>query len=302
MSGNRAWGGQSIVAPLRRVQLIRPPNRVEPEAWRAFGYHHPVNLDLAKSEHEALCQLLEQAGVELLIFESAHQGLQDAIFPFHPVLITNAGAILLRMGKTLCQPEVTQMEQILQQLAIPIIGRIEYPGTVEGGDCLWLDEQTLVVGQSYRTNEHGIQQLRDLLTSLSIDVLPMDLPHWHGPDECLHLLSLISLVDDNLAVVSFSLLPVRLIRLLEYCNVELIPVPDEEFATQAPNVLALAPRQSLILRENVKTIKALQAAGCTVLTYAGDEISQNRAGGPTCLTLPLLRDAAGVKDTENATN
>lgn len=206
------------------------------------------------------------------------------------------------MGKTLRQPEVTQMEQILQQLAIPIIGRIEYPGTVEGGDCLWLDEQTLVVGQSYRTNEHGIQQLRDLLTPLGIDVLPMDLPHWHGPDECLHLLSLISLVDDNLAVVSFPLLPVRLIRLLEYRNVELIPVPDEEFATQAPNVLALAPRQCLIPRENVKTIKALQAAGCTVLTYAGDEISQNRAGGPTCLTLPLFRDAAGVKDTENATN
>ncbi len=294
MTSARQWGGHSMVAPLRRVLLVRPPAVPDPELWRAFGYTHPIDQERAGSEHAALCRLLETLGVEVVCVESEDPTLQDVIFPFDPVLITDAGAILTNMGKPLRRAEVDFLARVLDQLGIPVLGRIEPPGTLEGGDCFWLDQRTLVVGHSYRTNHHCIEQLAALLSPLGVEVIAVDLPHWHGPTECLHLLSLISLVDDDRAVTYLPLLPVRLVQLLHLRGIELIPVPDDEFPTQGPNVLAVAPRVCVILRENQRTIAALEAAGCRVYTYTGDEISHNCAGGPTCLTLPLLRDVQNV--------
>ncbi|MCX7624577.1 MAG: arginine deiminase family protein [Thermomicrobium sp.] len=264
-----------------------PP--ADPECWRAFGYLRPIDHERAAAEHAALVALLRAEGIETIVVEPDAPNLQDAIFPFDPVLVTDAGAIALRMGKALRRPEVALLERVLGELGIPVIGRIEPPGTVEGGDCLWLDERTLVVGRSYRTNDAGIAQLAALLRPLGVEVQAVDLPHWHGPGECLHLLSLLSPVDRDLVVAYLPLLPVRLVELLEARGMRILPVPDEEFPTQGPNVLALAPRRCVILRENVRTIAALEAAGCTVVPYEGQEISHNRAGGPTCLTRPLLR-------------
>lgn len=278
-----------MVHPLRRA-LVFPP--VQPDSsvsWQAFGYLRPIDHARAAAEHAAFRQLLAGAGVELVVGEIDDPALQDAIFPFDSVLIIDHGAVLCRMGKPLRAREVELAEQTMIDLGIPILGRIQEPGTLEGGDCLWLDERTLVVGRGYRTNSEGIRQLAEILAPLGVTVLSVDLPHWHGPEECLHLLSLISLVDDDLAVVYLPLLAAELVRLLRQCGVELIPVPDEEFPTQGPNVLALAPRRCLILEENRETIRRLEAAGCDVLTYTGHEISHNRAGGPTCLTRPLLR-------------
>jgi N-dimethylarginine dimethylaminohydrolase len=193
------------------------------------------------------------------------------------------------MGKELRQPEVAALERVLRDLGIPIVGRIQPPGTVEGGDCLWLDEHTLIVGRSYRTNDTGIAQLVDLLRPQAVQVIAVDLPHWHGPSECLHLLSLLSPVDTDLVVAYLPLLPVRLAEMLVDRKIEIITVPEDEFATQAPNVLALAPRRCVILKENQRTIAALERAGCTVFVYEGREISHNQSGGPACLTRPLLR-------------
>lgn len=278
-----------MVRPLRRA-LVFPP--VPPDAsvsWQAFGYVHPIDHGRAVAEHAAFRQILAEAGVELVTGEIDDPALQDAIFPFDPVLITDHGAVLCRMGKPLRAREVELAEQTMVDLGIPILGRIQEPGTLEGGDCLWLDERTLVIGRGYRTNSEGIRQLSEILAPHGVTVIAVDLPHWHGPEECLHLLSLISLVDDDLAVVYLPLLAAELVRLLRQRGVELIPVPDEEFPTQGPNVLALAPRRCLILEENRETIRRLEAAGCEVLTYTGYEISHNRSGGPTCLTRPLLR-------------
>ncbi|ACM04589.1 dimethylarginine dimethylaminohydrolase family protein [Thermomicrobium roseum] len=283
------WGAQSMVAPLRRVLLVRPVPPPNPDCWRNFGYVHPIDQERAAAEHAALVTLLEREGIETIVVEPEDPALQDAIFPFDPVLVTSAGAILLRMGKELRQPEVAALERVLRDLGIPIVGRIQPPGTVEGGDCLWLDEHTLIVGRSYRTNDTGIAQLADLLRPKAVQVIAVDLAHWHGPSECLHLLSLLSPVDTDLVVAYLPLLPVRLAEMLVDRRIEIITVPEDEFATQAPNVLALAPRRCVILKENQRTIAALERAGCTVFVYEGREISHNRSGGPTCLTRPLLR-------------
>lgn len=289
MPERRPWGGQSMVTPLRRVLLVRPIPPRDPECWQAFGYAHPIDAERARAEHASFCQLLEQEGVETIVVEPDDPALQDAIFPFDPVLLTDAGAILLRMGKELRRPEVAFLERTLVTLGISILGRIEPPGIVESGDCLWLDEQTLVVGRSYRTNDAGIAQLDELLRPLGVRTLAVDLPHWHGPGECLHLLSLLSPVDRDLVVAYLPLLPVRLVELLQAHRMQIIPVPDEEFPTQAANVLAIAPRRCVILRENRRTIEMLREASCVVYPYEGKEISHNRSGGPTCLTRPLLR-------------
>jgi N-dimethylarginine dimethylaminohydrolase len=280
-----------MVAPLRRVLVYPPVPPADDISWEAFGYLGPLNHERAVEEHAAFCRLLAEAGCEVVLGELCNAALQDGIFAFDPVITTEAGAILCRMGKALREAEATQAEQTMADLGIPIAGRITAPGTLEGGDCLWLDEATLAVGRGYRTNQEGIRQLSDLLAAQGVTVLPFDLPHWNGAGECLHLLSLISLVDEKMAVVYPSLMAVSLVQLLHERGFTLIEVPREEFVTQGPNVLATAPRRCILLRENAETARRLREAGCEVSSYVGDEISHNRTGGPTCLTRPLLRMA-----------
>ena len=286
----KRYGGHTNVAPLRRV-LVYPPVAPDPSvSWQAFGYFRPIDHDRANAEHTAFRQLLASGGAEVIVSELEDPALQDGIFPYDPVIMTDAGAILCRMGKPLREREVAVMEATLRDLGIPIAGRISAPGTVEGGDTFWLDDHTLAVGQGYRTNAEGIRQLTDLLAPQGVGVLVVPLPHWHGPDECLHLLSLISPLDDKLAIVYRPLMPVPFLDELAGRGWELVDIPGEEFATQGTNVLALGPRRCLLLRDNVETARRLRAAGCEVFVYAGDEISHNRSGGPTCLTRPLWRE------------
>jgi N-dimethylarginine dimethylaminohydrolase len=284
-----AWGGHSMVWPLRRV-LVYPP--IEPPAeasWQAFGYLRPMNHRQAVEEHEAFRQILREAGVEVLTGEIDNPMLQDAIFPFDPVYMTDAGAVLCRVGKALREDEVRLAEQTMTELGIPIAGRIETPGRLEGGDCLWIDDHTLAIGRGYRTNDEGIRQMAAILARQGVEVIKTGLPHWHGPGECLHLLSLISMIDEDLAVVHMPLLDVGLIELLLERGIQLLEIPENEFVSQAPNVLVTARRRCIMLRENPVTAERLRAAGCDVTLYAGGEISHNRTGGPTCLTRPILR-------------
>src|SRR5215204_338702 len=178
---DRAWGGQSMVAPLKRVLVRKPAPPATEDGFAEFAYPRAVDQTRAEQEHDAFCALLEQGGAEVVHAGPDGGGLLDAIFAYDPSLMTDAGAILLRPGKELRLPEVELAERSYSDLGIPVIGRIEAPGTVEGGDTVWLDEQTLAVGRGYRTNDDGIRVLRALLEPLGIEVMTVDLPHWRGP-------------------------------------------------------------------------------------------------------------------------
>ncbi len=213
-SNGSGWGGQSVVDKLSRVLVYEPVRPDEHVSWQEFGYFRPIDHDQATREHATFRKILTENGAEVIIAEIGDGRLQDAIFPFDPVIITDQGAILGRMGKELRRREVDLMRETLGDLGVPIAGEIKAPGTFEGGDSFWVDEKTLAVGRGYRTNSDGIDQLRSILEPMGVEVITVDLPYWHGPDECLHLLSLISLLDRDLAVVYLPLLSVEFVKFL----------------------------------------------------------------------------------------
>ena len=197
------------------------------------------------------------------------------------------GAVLLRPGKEGRRGEPAAMLATLEAAGVPVLGELQAPSTAEGGDTVWLDEQTLLVGIGYRTNEAAVPALARAFPA--VDVLSFDLPHWNGTAEVMHLMSFISPLDRDLAVVYPRIAPVRLLRLLADRNVAVVEVPDEEFESQGSNVLALGPRRALALDGNPETRRRMELAGVEVTIYRGDEISKKGDGGPTCLTRPLLR-------------
>ncbi len=277
---------QDQTSALRRV-YVRAPRAEDADAWDRYGWHAAPDPRAAAEEHEALRGILEQAGAEVVTGASPVAGDPDAIYAYDPVLMTDVGAILLRPGKEGRRGEPDAVATDLEAAGVPVAGRLAAPGTAEGGDMYWLDAWTLLVGRGYRTNDDGITQLRALLPG--VEVLWFDLPHLNGPDECLHFMSFISPLDRDLAVVYPSLMPVRLVELLRERGVGLVEVPEHEFPTMGPNVLALAPRVALALEGNPETRRRMEAAGVEVRTYRGDEISRKGDGGPTCLTKPLAR-------------
>jgi dimethylargininase len=272
---------------LRRV-LVRAPRPEDCRVWRAYGWRGEPDAARAAEEHEAFRALLDEAGAEAVLAETPHGPDPDAIYVYDPALVADAGAVLLRPGKEGRRGEVDVMAADLVEAGVPIASRLQAPALVEGGDTLWLDERTLLVGRGYRTNDAGIAALQEALPA--VEVIAFDLPHLRGAGEVLHLLSLLSPLDRDLAVAYPPLMPVRLVELLVERGVELVAVPDEEFATMGPNVLALAPRVALALEGNDETRRRMERAGVDVRVYRGDEISRKGDGGPTCLTRPLLRD------------
>jgi N-dimethylarginine dimethylaminohydrolase len=277
---------QDQVAPLRRV-YVRPPRAEDLAAWRGYGWRHAPNPEAAAREHRALRAELERAGAEVVVGEAIVEGDPDAIYTCDPVLMTDLGAILLRPGKEARRREPRAVAGDLEDAGVSILGGLEEPACAEGGDLFWLDGTTLAVGLGYRTNAEGVAAIRALLPG--IDVLTFDLPHLHGPAECLHLLSLLSPLDRDLVVAFPPLVPVRLMLELSARGIALVEVPEDEFGTMGANVLALAPRVALALEGNPETRRRMEAAGVEVRTYCGDEISRKGDGGPTCLTRPLSR-------------
>jgi len=279
-----------MVAPLRRVLVRRPDaafGDADPARWH---YTAPPDLEEARREHDAFTDLLRSAGAEVIEHAEPQPDRADAIFVFDPALITDRGAVLLRMGKALRRGEEDALGRRLREIGVPLLPALQGEATAEGGDLLWLDRRTLAAGHGFRTNAEGIRQLRAILAPMGVEVVPVELPYFGGPDSCLHLLSLISLVDHDLAVIYPPLLSVPFWRLLRDRGVRLIEVPEEEFPSQGPNVLALAPRKVVMLEGNPVTRRRLEEAGCEVLTYRGREISLKAEGGPTCLTRPVWRE------------
>jgi dimethylargininase len=281
----KLYGCQSMTGDLRRV-LVRAPRADDLDGWQTCSWRAAPDPQRIAAEHEAFCEILAVAGVEVVLAESPADGNADAIYTYDPALVADEGALLLHPGKKCRRGEVDAMAADLEQAGVPIAGRLEEPAWAEGGDSCWLDERTLLVGCGYRTNEAGIARLRELLPS--VDVIAYDLPHWRGRGEVMHLMSLISPLAPGLAVVYAPLLPVRLAQLLEERGVELVEVPDEEFESLGSNVLALAPRVALAVEGNPRTRGRMERAGVDVLSYRGEELSKGD-GGPTCLTRPLLR-------------
>ncbi len=278
----RAYGGQTMVEPLRRVLVRRPPT--DTSDWQRFGWSGQPDPTRLAAEHEQLCLLLEESGAEVVV---APATTLDAIYTFDPAIVADAGAVLLRPGKPERADEVAALATELEGAGVPVAARIEAPAFAEGGDTAWLDERTFLAGRGYRTNPAGIEALGRIL---GVETIAVDLPHFHGPDEVMHLLSLFSPLDRDLVVGYPPLMPVALVQLFGERGIEIVEVPDAEFATMGSNVLALGPRRALVLDRNVETRRRLERAGVDVTVYRGDELSKGD-GGPTCLTRPLLRAA-----------
>jgi N-dimethylarginine dimethylaminohydrolase len=274
-----------MTAPLRRVLVRRPGD--EFSRWREYDWRGEPDAPVIAAEHEAFCEALAAAGAEIVLADASVDGNPDAIYVYDPALVADTGAILLRPGKEGRLGEVGAMATDLVAAGIPVAAELTEPARAEGGDTMWLDEKTLLVGLGYRTNEAGAAQLAEALPG--IDVIAVDLPHYHGPDEVMHLMSLVSPLDRDLAVVYLPLMPVRLVELLRLREIRFVEVPDEEFESMGCNVLALAPRVALALDGNPETRRRMEQAGVDVRTYQGEQLSRMGDGGPTCLTRPLLR-------------
>ena len=281
----KLYGCQSMTGELQRV-LVRGPRAEDLPGWRMCGWRAEPDAAGITAEHDAFCELLAAAGAEVVLAESSAEGNPDAIYTYDPALVVDAGALLLSPGKECRRAEVPALAEDFERAGVPIAGRLEQTEWAEGGDCCWLDEHTLLAGCGYRTNEAGIARLGELLPG--VEVLAFDLPHWRGRGEVMHLMSLISPLAPDLAVVYSPLLPTRLAQLLEKRDVKLVEVPDEEFDSMGANVLALAPRVALAVDGNPETRRRMERAGVDVLVYEGEELSKGD-GGPTCLTRPLLR-------------
>lgn len=297
---NSGFGGHSMFGRLRRA-LVCPPvpgfDGADPAKWH---YTAPPDGARAAMEHAVLVSRLVEAQVEVIELPSPPRDACDALFTHDPSFVTDRGAIVLRMGKTLRRDESDTTEALYRTLGIPVLSRLDPPCTAEGGDLLWLDPTTLAVGIGRRTNAPGLAALRELLAPAGIDVQPVPLPEIGDAEACLHLGSVVSLVDRDLALVYPPLLPDALAEALDARGFTRVEVPDEEYPTLGTNVLALEPRSLLAVSGNPVTRGRLERAGCRVTGYPGREISVKAEGGPTCLTRPLLRDPVPLRDARPA--
>jgi len=285
-----AYGAQSMTAPLLDV-LVQRPGCAFGRAFDdpAHGFLHPVDLERAQREHDAFTALLRRLGV--VVHELGSDGPHpDLTYTFDPLLVTDRGAIPLRSGKPTRRGEEGELERWMGARGIPTLGRVGAPGTVDGGDTFWLRPDLFCIGRTLRTNEAGARQLAGIVGG---DVRTFDVPFWRGPVELLHLLSVVSPIADDLAVVYLPLLPVGLWELLNDLGIRMINVPNDEFATLGCNVLAVRSGVCVVADGNPATRRALQAAGCEVHAISAQEIGINGSGGPTCLTRPILRETGG---------
>jgi N-dimethylarginine dimethylaminohydrolase len=260
--------------------------------WKELNYLASPDYDKALKEYDNFVEYLKKSIPEICYLPQNDKTGLDSIYVHDPVIITNKGAILCNMGKEKRRAEPSAAGEFLLELGIPILGSITGEGTLEGGDVVWIDARTLAVGLGYRTNEEGIRQLKELIRDIVDEFVVVPLPHWKGPGDVLHLMSLISPIDHDLAVVYSRLLPVPFREWLLRRGIQLLDIPDSEFETMACNILAVSPRKCIMISGNPQTKQMLEDKGVEVWEYEGEEISMKGAGGPTCLTRPLLRESS----------
>jgi len=278
---------------LQRIAIRRPEQAFGSQEqvskqWRELNYHSEPDFDEAVAEYGALVEVLAQTGAEIIELGPMEQANLDSIYVRDSLIVSTKGLVKAGMGKAQRQAEPAENARLLYENGENIAGEIELPGMVEGGDLVWLDDETLLAGLGYRTNQQGVDQLHAILGA-GVSIETFDLPHFKGPRDVFHLMSVLSPVDENLAVVYLPLMPVRLAQYLESRGIGFVEVPDDEFHSMGCNVLAIAPRHVVMVAGNSETERRLKDAGCTVDVIKADEISRKGEGGPTCLTRPLVR-------------
>ena len=292
---NKEFGCQDMTSTIRRV-LIKSPesaykNQVNIDSqYQSLNYFGRPDFVRSLEDYESFRSILKENGIEIHDLPANDITSLDSIYTHDPCLISNSGVILCSMGKTLRKKEPEMISKYFKSLNIPIIGKISPPGKLEGGDIVWIDNRTVAVGVGYRSNLEGIAQLKEILSDDVDEIIPVHLPHWTGPSDCLHLMSNISPLDRDLFLVYSKLLPVSFREYLLDRGIKLIEVPDDEYESMGCNVLAISPKKVIMIEGNDMTKKLLEIEGVDVSTYPGLEISYKGAGGPTCLTRPFLRE------------
>jgi N-dimethylarginine dimethylaminohydrolase len=290
----RIFNGHSMTGELERVLVCSPRNAGwdKPQRlahWKDLGFLREPDFSKAQQQHDCLARQLESAGAEVVHLRGDDHLSLDAVYTHDASFPTDFGLVLMRPGKTNRIPEAQAHREFCQGLGIPVFGEITPPGKTEAGDIVWLDSHTLLIGHGYRTNAEGIGQMRKLLAPHNVEAISAPLPHGSSPDCCLHLMSLMSMLDDGTILVDLPWLAVQTVELLRSRGFKLIEIDYSERDMLACNVLSLGRRRLLALEENLKTNQKLRAAGFDVRTFPGFELCINGSGGPTCLTRPLLR-------------
>lgn len=293
-SPSENFNGHSMTGELQRV-VVCPPSSAGwniPERaamWQELGFHHAPDFSAAQREHGILCGLLRECWAEVLILPPSESLTLDAVYAHDASLATDYGLILMNPGKQNRAPEAQAHAEFCATLGVPVFGGVRQPGTCEAGDMVWLDAHTLLIGEGYRTNRGGIEQIRTLLAPRNISMLSAPLPYGSGPSACLHLMSLMSMLNNETVLVDLPWMAVETVELLKSRGLRLIEIEYSERDTLACNVLALGQNRLIAIEENAKTNQRMRDAGFDVRTFPGSEICINGAGGPTCLTRPLLR-------------
>ena len=285
MNTSTIWGTPDMVSQLSRV-LVRTPTTVGKFVEEGF-WRMPDTTELLK-EHAQLTNLLESLGCQVDV-ASPVEGLVDAVYMHDPMIMTPHGAILLRMAKPVRSPEPAEFRKDLVRIGVPILGQLTEPAFADGGDKVWLDAKTLLIGHGYRTNQAGIDQIRALLTPHGVDVFSFDLPHYEGPGAVLHLMSVLSPIAHDKAVVYEPLAPVRLLQFLESRGISWFTVSEKEMLTQGANILTIRPNVVVLAAGNPEIEGKLREGGVEVHVFAGNNVAVKGDGGPTCLTAPLAR-------------
>jgi len=285
------FGLSSMTAPLQRVAMRRPDSMLtaDTDAW-----HYGPTYDSAKiaQEHAAFADLVARSGAEVLWMNGSDNGIADSVFTYDASLMTPKGAILMSPGKELRKGEQELHRRFYEEQGIDIVGEIRLPGTVEGGDTLWLDDGSLAVGRGFRSNQDGIEQLTAILGEQGVTVHAFDMPIFHGEAACLHLMSFISPVDHKKAVIHAPLMPVAFYLLLKDLGYELIEASAEDFVESnglSLNILATAPGKCIMIDGYPATVEAMEKSGVEVQVFSGDALCVACEGGPTCMTRPILR-------------
>jgi dimethylargininase len=286
------YGVSSMTCDLRRVALFKPGIALLEADAAIWNYGPTFDRHKVLSQHEAFSDLLTDYGVDILWMEEDNPNIADAVFTYDASLITPAGAILMNPGKPLRQGEQLLHKTFYDRLNIPVIGEISGNARAEAGDTLWLDNKTLAMGRGFRTNQLGIDQMTEMLTDQDITVHAFDVPFYQGSAACLHLMSLISLVDTKTAAICDMLLPVSLYQLMQSMDFNFINLPFKEYkasGTLSGNILTIAPGECIMIDGFPDTRNALESAGINLKVFKGDALCIGCEGGPTCLTRPILR-------------
>ena len=289
------YGAQDMVSPLKIVLMMKPQKYMSKVNHKKWGYDPSLNQKILEKNYKDFLKIIKNFGTKIVYLNSNKNNneLYDSIFTHDPSLVIDRGAILLNMGKKLRKKEIYEHKKLFDSNKIPIIGQIKNKGTVEGGDCLWINKKTLLVGQSSRTNDEGIKQLKILLKKFDIKLIPIKLPINKNTNSCFHLMSIVSMLDEDLLIGSYKYMSEKLLSILKKNKINVIKIPESDYKkskTLAINILALSPRNLVLLDGFHKTSEILDKHKCKLNFFSGNELCIKAEGGPTCLTRAILRE------------